>query len=236
MSRKRILVVEDEPNIATPLIDALKGENLDPSIAETISEARKAYKNNTFDAIILDVKLPDGNGFDFCEEIRLKDRVTPIIFTTSKTEDVHEVRGVTMGADDYVKKPYNPLVVALKIKRIVTRVTGVDSAPSKSSSLLTLDDEKQRITFKGKDLQSGKELANMEYKILKLLITRPGKVYTREEILGDCWGDDATSVNNDRVVDTHIRTIRRKLKDIDPDVDPKDILITHIGGGYSVKE
>ena len=236
MPRKRILVVEDEPNIATPLIDALQAENLDPSEAATISEARKAYKKNTFDAIILDVQLPDGSGFDFCEEIRLNDRVTPIIFTTSKTEDVHEVRGVTMGADDYVKKPYNPLVVALKIKRIVTRVTGIDSAPSKSSSLLNLDDERQRITFKGKVLQSGKELANMEYKILKLLITRPGKVYTREEILGDCWGSDATSVNNDRVVDTHVRTIRRKLKDIDPDVDPKDILITHIGGGYSVKE
>ena len=236
MPRKRILVVEDEPNIAAPLIDALQAENLDPSEAATISEARKAYKKNTFDAIILDVQLPDGSGFDFCEEIRLNDRVTPIIFATCLTEDLQEVRGVSMGADDYVKKPYNPLVLALKIKRIVTRVTGTDITPSKSSSLLNLDDERQRITFKGKVLQSGKELANMEYKILKLLITRPGKVYTREEILGDCWGSDATSVNNDRVVDTHVRTIRRKLKDIDPNVDPKDILITHIGGGYSVKE
>jgi two-component system catabolic regulation response regulator CreB len=231
MSRKRILVVEDEPNIATPLIDALKGENLDPSIAETISEARKAYKKNTFDAIILDVKLPDGNGFDFCEEIRLNDRVTPIIFATSYTEDLQEVRGVTMGADDYVKKPYNPLVVALKIKRIVTRVTGTDITPSKSNSLLDLDDDKRRITFKGKDLK----LVKKEYEILKFLINRSGKVYTRDEILKNCW-DKPESVT-DGVVYTHIRSIRRKLKDIAPNVNPnKDILITHIGGGFFVKE
>ena len=87
MPGKRILVGADEPKIMTPLIDALKDESLDPSEVATISEARDAYRNNTFDAIILDVMLPDGNGMDFCEEIRLNDPVIPIIFTTARDTD-----------------------------------------------------------------------------------------------------------------------------------------------------
>jgi len=229
MPGKRILVVEDEPKIMTPLIDALKDKNLDPSEAATISEARDAYRNNTFDAIILDVMLPDGNGMDFCEEIRLNDPIIPIIFTTARDTDRDEFDGLKIGAFDYVKKPYNPVNLALKIKNIVTRL---ESTPSKSNSLLYWDEGKKRITFKGEALK----LAKMEYKILKYLINNSGAIHSRDQIMQNCWPEETyIHADTERVVDVHIKTIRNKLKEIDPEVG-RDILVTHIGMGYSVEE
>jgi len=166
---------------------------------------------------------------DFCEEIRLNDPVIPIIFTTAKDTDRDEFRGLKIGAVDYVKKPYDPVNLALKIKNIVTRL---ESTPSKSNSLLYWDEGKKRITFKGEALK----LAKMEYKILKYLINNSGAIHSRDQIMQNCWPEE-TYINADteRVVDVHIKTIRNKLKEIDPEVG-RDILVTHIGMGYSVEE
>ena len=136
---------------------------------------------------------------------------------------------VTVVAFCNVKKPYNPVNLALKIKNIVTRL---ESTPSKSNSLLYWDEGKKRITFKGEALK----LANMEYKILKYLINNSGAIHSRDQIMQNCWPEE-TYINADteRVVDVHIKTIRNKLKEIDPEVG-RDILATHIGMGYSVEE
>ena len=229
MPGKRILVVEDEPKIAESLICILETDGFDPIRVATISAARQAIRENPFSLIVLDVGLPDGDGLDFCKELRKSDD-TPILFLTIEDSESDRILGLEYGADDYVTKPFSPREVSSRIKAILRRVEG--STPAKSNSLFHLDEDRKRITFKGKHL----ELANMEYKILKLLLSRPGKVFSRDQILSNCWGNAATSVNTERVVDVHINTIRDKLKEIDPKVVPKDILKTHIGTGYSVED
>ena len=224
MPSKRILVVEDEPSIADTLVHALSIESFEPTRVATISKAREALKNNTFAAIILDVGLPDGNGFDFCKEIRLNDDI-PILFLTARDDELDQVRGLEIGADDYVTKPFSPIAVVLRVKTILRRTQ--DPTPAMASKEFHVDEERQRVTFKEKAL----ELSNIEYKILKLLINAPGRVYTRDEIMDSCWSDSTMSL--DRTVDAHIKTIRKKLKAIDPD---EQILKTRVGVGYYLYE
>ena len=232
MSGNRILLIEDEPHIAEPLTLTLNKEGLDPTRVGTISDAREAYKNNTFDLIILDVKLPDGLGFDFCEEIRRNGDSIPIIFLTSLSDEVDEVRGLSIGADDYVKKPFSAIALSMRIKKILVKKEEKNSTPSLSPLQLHLDEAKKRITFKGENLN----LSAVELSILSLLLKRPGQVYSPDEIIAQCWVKGGENVNNEAVA-FHIKNIRKKFEDIDPKIDAKkDILVNHVGLGYSVKD
>ena len=227
MSIKSILVVEDEPNIAAPLIRVLKEQGFDAMRVATIFEAKDAMKNNNFSAIVLDVKLPDGNGFDFCKELR-KTNDIPILFLTSLSDEVDKIVGLEIGADDYMTKPFSSREVSAKLKAILRRVK--EHTSDSRDSQFKIDDEKKRITYKGDKVST----SNLEYKILKLLIESPGRVFSRDEIMDNCWDDSVMSLN--RTVDTHIKTIRKKIKDIDPEIDPKKILKTHTGTGFYLDE
>jgi len=227
MSIKSILVVEDEPNIAAPLIRVLKEQGFDAMRVATIFEAKDAMKNNNFSAIVLDVKLPDGNGFDFCKELR-KTNDIPILFLTSLSDEVDKIVGLEIGADDYMTKPFSSREVSAKLKAILRRVK--EHTSDSRDSQFKIDDEKKRITYKGDKVST----SNLEYKILKLLIESPGRVFSRDEIMDNCWDDSVMSLN--RTVDTHIKTIRKKIKDIDPQIDPKKILKTHTGTGFYLDE
>ena len=232
MLGNRILLVEDEPHIAEPLTLALNKEGLDPTRVGTISDAREAYKNNTFDLIILDVGLPDGLGFDFCEEIRGNGDNIPIIFLTAWSNEIDEVRGLSIGADDYVKKPFSAIALSMRIKKILVKKEEKNSTPSLSPLQLHLDEAKKRITFKGENLN----LSPIELSILSLLLKRPGQVYSPDEIIAQCWVKGGKNVNNEAVA-FHIKNIRKKFEDIDPKIDAKkDILVNHVGLGYSVKD
>jgi len=227
MSIKSILVVEDEPNIAAPLIRVLKEQGFDAMRVATIFEAKDAMTNNNFSAIVLDVKLPDGNGFDFCKELR-KTNDIPILFLTSLSDEVDKIVGLEIGADDYMTKPFSSREVSAKLKAILRRVK--EHTSDSRDSQFKIDDEKKRITYKGDKVST----SNLEYKILKLLIESPGRVFSRDEIMDNCWDDSVMSLN--RTVDTHIKTIRKKIKDIDPQIDPKKILKTHTGTGFYLDE
>ena len=232
MLSNRILLVEDEPHIADPLTLTLNKEGLDPTRVGTISDAREAYKNNTFDLIILDVKLPDGLGFDFCEEIRGNGDNIPIIFLTSFSAEVDEVRGLSIGADDYVTKPFSAIALSIKIKKILVKKEEKNSTPSLSPLQLNLDEAKKRITFKGENLN----LSSIELSILSLLLKRPGQVYSPDQIIAQCWVKGGENVNNEAVA-FHIKNIRKKIEAVDPKIDAKkDILVNHVGLGYSVKD
>ena len=232
MSRNRILLIEDEPHIAEPLTLALNKESLDPTRVGTISDAREAYKNNTFDLIILDVKLPDGLGFDFCEEIRRNGDNIPIIFLTSLSDEVDEVRGLSIGADDYVKKPFSAIALSMRIKKILVKKEEKNSTPSLSPLQLHLDEAKKRITFKGENLN----LSAVELSILSLLLKRRGQPYSPDQIIAQCWVKGGENVNNEAVA-FHIKNIRKKIEAVDPKIDAKkDILVNHVGLGYSVKD
>ena len=232
MLSNRILLVEDEPHIAEPLILALNKEGLDPTRVGTISDAREAYKNNTFDLIILDVKLPDGLGFDFCKEIRGNGDNIPIIFLTSFSAEVDEVRGLSIGADDYVTKPFSAIALSMRIKKILVKKEEKNSTPSLSPLQLHLDEDKKRITFKGENLN----LSSIELSILSLLLKRPGQKYSPDQIIAQCWVKGGENVNNEAVA-FHIKNIRKKIEAVDPKIDAKkDILVNHVGLGYSVKD
>jgi DNA-binding response OmpR family regulator len=233
MSRNRILVVEDEPHIAEPLADRLIQEGLDPTRVATIADARNAYDNNTFDLIILDVHLPDGSGFDFCKEIRRGGDKIHIIILTALSDEIDEVRGLEIGADDYVKKDTVSLkALSIKIKNYLTKNRDTESRPCLSHLQLVVDKNKKRITFKGKNL----ELTSREYSILSLLCKYPGQPYSPEEIIDKCWEGDITELNSQAVA-FHIKNIRKKIKAIDPQTNPeKDVLVNQVGIGYALKE
>ena len=224
MPDKQILVVEDEPKIAETLIHVLNEQNFEATRVATILEAREALKVNVFSAIVLDVKLPDGNGFEFCKELR-KTNGIPILFLTSISDEVDKIVGLEIGADDYVTKPFSPREVSARLKAIIKRVK--EPIPVNQNIQFKVDEEKKRITYKGKLI----ETRPIEYEILKLLIKRPGRVFSRDEIIDYCWPDNP-NMDSNRTVDTHIKTIRKKIGDIDPQTDPKSILKTSSKEGF----
>ena len=228
MSGKKILVVEDEPKIAETLIHVLNEQGFEATRVATIFEAREALIVNVFSAIVLDVKLPDGNGFEFCKELR-KTNDIPILFLTSISDEVDKIVGLEIGADDYVTKPFSPREVSARLKAIIKRVQ--EPIPVNQDIHFKVDEEKKRITYKGKLV----ETRPIEYEILKLLVKRPGRVFSREEIIEFCWPDEP-NMDSNRTVDTHIKTIRKNIGAIDPNTDPKSILKTSSKVGFYLRE
>lgn len=215
----RVLIIEDEPAIADALVFALKTDGFETLHCGTLESARKVADDCGF--LILDVGLPDGNGFDFLRELRSKSK-TPVLLLTARAEEVDRVVGLELGADDYVIKPFSPREVTARVRAILRR-----AQQNPSTSAFAVDDKKQIIRFRGNALA----LSRTEYRILALLIERPGWVYSREKIMDLAW--DMPEESFDRAVDTHIKNIRARLKEIDPDIDP---IVTHRGAGYSLRE
>jgi two-component system, OmpR family, catabolic regulation response regulator CreB len=224
--KPHILLVEDEDAIAQTLIYALSTDGFAPTHVRLLAEARAALKKEPPALAILDVGLPDGSGFDLCRELRsgaFGDARLPVLMLTARSEEVDRIVGLELGADDYVTKPFSPREVSLRVKTILRR-----SAPTKAANgkaLFRIDREAQRIEFSGQTLT----LAKREYLLLKTLLERPGRICSRDMLLDTVWGMDAES--GDRTVDTHVKTLRAKLKAIRDDIDPIE---THRGMGYSI--
>jgi two-component system catabolic regulation response regulator CreB len=226
-NQKQILIVEDEPSIADTIVYALETEGFAPTRVATLAEARVALHKTCYSAIVLDVGLPDGNGFEFCKDLR-KTSQTPVLFLTARNDEIDRIVGLEIGADDYVTKPFSPREVTARLKAIFRRV----EAPAALGCELQqqgfqVDEGKRQIHFRGQQL----ELSRYEFGILSLLLTRPGQVYSRQQIMEKVWEEPDMSLK--RTVDTHMKTLRGKLKAIAPD---EDVLITHRGVGYSIKE
>ena len=224
MPSKQVLVVEDDPKIAETLVHVLNEQGFEAIRVETIIEAREALIVNVFSAIVLDVKLPDGNGFEFCKELR-KTNDIPILFLTSISDEVDKIVGLEIGADDYVTKPFSPREVSARLKAIIKRVQ--EPIPVNQNTQFKVDEEKKRITYKDQLIDT----RPIEYEILKLLIKRPGRVFSRDDIIDYCWPDNP-NMDSNRTVDTHIKTIRKKIGEIDPQTDPKSILKTSSKEGF----
>jgi two-component system catabolic regulation response regulator CreB len=174
--------------------------------------------------VVLDIGLPDMSGIEVCRRLRQRHDV-PVIFLTARSGEVDRVVGLELGADDYVTKPFSPRELAARVKAVLRRAGRGNSAPP--SAAFALDEERRQISYFGKPL----ELSRYEYRLLCVLLKRPGRVYTREQLLELVW--DAPEASLDRTVDAHVKNIRAKLRDIRPDVDP---IATHRGTGYSLKE
>lgn len=236
---RRILIIEDEPAIADNIVYALETEGFACRWCSTGAEGLLALEEG-FDLAVLDVGLPDVSGFDLCREIRRRFAL-PILFLTARAGEIDRVVGLEIGADDYVVKPFSPRELAARIKAILRRTSappGVPplmpavpaaraSAPDAPGPPFRLDPDRFEIAYYGTPL----ELSRYEFRLLSVLLEKPGRVWTRERLMEKAWDSPESSLA--RTVDAHIKSLRAKLREIRPDVDP---IRTHRGMGYSLKE
>jgi two-component system, OmpR family, catabolic regulation response regulator CreB len=232
--RPSILVVEDEPAIADTLLYALKTEGFAPEWCTTGHAALALLDARHFALVVLDVGLPDGTGFDVCKRIRTKSSV-PIVFLTARNTELDRVLGLELGADDYLAKPFSPRELTARVKAILRRTNGTlvpggvhlmeDKTPPSNAEFI-VDEERCTITYRRVAL----ELTRYEFRLLKTLVAKPGRVFSRDQLMAAAWEDPGAS--SDRTVDAHIKTLRAKLHAVAPDADP---IQTHRGLGYSLR-
>lgn len=225
VKKQKILVIEDEPSIADNITYALKFESFDYSLTALGHEGIKLLTKEEFDLVILDVGLPDLNGFEVCKRIRETSDI-PIIFLTARGEEIDRVIGLEIGADDYVVKPFSPRELVARVKAILKRSQHTLSSVNKALQGFIVDRDKHQIKYCGKGL----ELTAYEFGILDTLLSQPERVFSREQLMSMVWSSPEESF--DRVIDTHIKTIRVKLRNIKRD---DNTITTHRGMGYSAK-
>jgi len=231
MDKPTILVVEDEPAIADTIQYALESEGFRCQRLEVGAGVVEVLDRQPVALVVLDIGLPDMSGIEVCRRIRERHDV-PVIFLTARSGEVDRVVGLELGADDYVIKPFSPRELAARAKAVLRRARrGGGTSPTAPTpppgTAFTLDEERRQISYFGTPL----ELSRYEYKLLCVLLKKPGRVYSREQLLDLVW--DSPEASLDRTVDAHVKNLRAKLRDIRPDADP---IATHRGTGYSLKE
>jgi two-component system catabolic regulation response regulator CreB len=227
--KPRILIVEDDPGIADVLVYALNADGFEAHRFATGSEALAALAQLQPALVLLDIGLPDGNGLEVFQRIRAQRPAQPVVFLTARSEEIDRVVGLELGADDYVAKPFSPRELLARVRTILRRAqrSAEPSAAPAPALPFEVDTERQRIRFYGQVL----ELSRYEYGLLRTLVARPGRVYSRDELLTLVWDQHAESL--DRTVDAHVKTLRAKLKAVAPHADP---IRTHRGSGYALAE
>jgi two-component system, OmpR family, catabolic regulation response regulator CreB len=223
---RKILLVEDEPSIADNIVYALKTEGFVPTWCQTGQDALAKFRRQAFALVILDVGLPDVSGFELCKKLRAASSV-PIMFVTARKDEIDRVVGLEIGADDYVVKPFTPRELTARVKAILRRTESGGAAPATVSPRFSIDEERCEIRYCGTPL----ELSRYEYRLLKVLVQKPGRVYSRDQLMELAWEEPDTAL--DRTVDAHIKTLRAKLRAVRDDEDP---IRTHRGLGYSLKD
>ena len=224
---RRVLIVDDEKLIVKGLKFSLEQDNMEVDVAYDGREALEKAMNNQYDIILLDVMLPELNGFEVCQQVRDFSDV-PIIMLTAKGDDMDKILGLEYGADDYITKPFNILEVKARIKAIMRRM-GKNKQQAKDTSKIIIsgdmkiDLDSRRVFIENREVN----LTAKEFDLLELLITNPNKVYNREKLLNLVWGYDYPG--DVRTVDVHVRRLREKIEN-NPS-EPKYIH-TKLGVGY----
>ena len=229
MHTQKILLVEDEQAIADTLIYALGSEGFAVRHVLLGRDALPAHGESPFDLIILDVGLPDTTGFEVLKQLRAHrdGRDVPVIFLSARAEEIDRILGLELGADDYVTKPFSPREVAARVRAILRRDVRFRRTDTPSNEVWQHDPEALRISFHGQPL----DLTRYEYLLLALLLSKPGCVFTREQIMARVWGNAPDTT--DRSIDTHIKTLRTKLRAID---QRSKAIVTHRGTGYALEQ
>lgn len=222
----RVLLVEDEPAIADTLIYALETECFSVTHALTGTDALAAFDADPHDFAILDIGLPDMTGLDVCRRLREKSSI-PILFLTARDAEVDRILGLELGGDDYVTKPFSPREIVARVRAILRRGNHQPAAGSHTPKTgLHHDLSSMRIHFDGTSL----DLTAHEYKLLLVLIEKPGRVFTRDQLLDHAWQDPGAVT--DRTVDAHIKSIRAKLRTVSPGAE--NLIETRRGLGYAL--
>ncbi|MDB5911548.1 MAG: two component transcriptional regulator, winged helix family [Ramlibacter sp.] len=236
LGKPRILVVEDESGIADTIQYVLTTDGFAPVWCSTADQALQEFRKETPALAILDVGLPDLNGFEVFKRLQELPggRDVPMIFLTARSDEIDRVVGLELGADDYIAKPFSPRELVARVRSILRR-SNRQAAPATAAIVVAaapvqpflLDEERRRIRYYGQAL----DLSRYEYGILRLLVQKPGRVFSRDELLSRVWDDDSASF--DRTVDAHIKTLRAKLKAVAPRLEP---IRTSRGAGYALSE
>lgn len=223
-----LLLVEDNETIITGLTYALSQESFEVDVARTAYETRQKLQRQSYDLLILDVSLPDGDGFEICKEVKKKDIELPIIFLTAKDEEKDVVLGLEIGADDYVIKPFRTKELISRIRTVLRRYHKKEEKSTIQIKDVTIDLAKAEI-YKGKRQVI---LTALEYKILVMLFQNQNRLITREQLLDKIW-DVAGNFVNDNTLTVYIKRIREKIEN-NP-AEP-EIIKTIRGIGYKVGE
>ena len=219
-----ILVVEDEEDIAQTICFSLKKAGMQVQWCASGQEALLAMGDHV-DLILLDQGLPDIRGFDLLKQFR-EHYDTPIIFLTAHSEEIDRIVGLEIGADDYVTKPFSPRELVARINVVLRRVHSASAInkPLSQATSFSLDENLQDAFLNGDALQ----LTKAEWLMMQLFVTHPGRVYSRRQLIDIVWSENHPS--GDRAIDTHIKTLRAKIKKADTS---KEYIVTRRGLGYS---
>ena len=227
-----ILLLEDDPAIAATVVFALEREGFAVAHHLLVGAAVQAAERQLPDAAVLDVGLPDGNGMDLCRRWRQHAspglRALPVLMLTARAEEMDRVVALETGADDYLTKPFSPRELVARLRALMRRAAlpaaGAVTAPA--LGLFEMDEAGQRIHLAGEPLA----LTRMELRLLGALLKSAGRIRSRESLLKEVWG--ALAEATDRTVDTHVKTLRAKLRECRPELD---LIHTHRGLGYSLE-
>ena len=217
---ERILVVEDEEKLAGLLRDYLAQEGFEVSMLHRGDEVESWVREHGTDLILLDLMLPGKSGLEVCKALRAGGSPISIIMVTARVDEIDRLLGLELGADDYICKPFSPREVVARVKAVLRRLKRGDAPPEAG---LTLDDSGYKASVAGRDLG----LTAVEFELLKVLVSHPGRIYTREQLMDMMYRDQR--VVSDRTVDSHVKKIRKKISAVLPD---REIVHSVYGIGY----
>lgn len=227
VSSKRVLVVEDEKDVVDLLnLNLRKAGGFVVSSASDGATGLTKARDEKPDFIILDLMLPKMSGLEVCKILKTDaaTRQIPVLMLTAKAEEIDRIVGLELGADDYVVKPFSPREVILRIKAILRRGDGKEAEERLTAGAITIDPARHQVSVNGKPVS----LTSLEFKLLRTLMQRRGRVQQRDRLLNEVWGYE--SVIDTRTVDTHVRRLREKLG------KAGDIVETVRGFGYRLRE
>ena len=222
---RHILLIEDEPSLQMTLEDRLRSEGYEVSCEDDGLRGERRAIEDSFDAIVLDLNLPSKGGLDICRDLRRRGVATPILMLTARADVVDKVLGLKLGADDYLAKPFEHMELLARLEALLRRSPGL---AGDSQSRAAFGDV--RIDFEGAAVSKGGhavELSALELRLLEFFVQHPGKVLSRDHLLDEVWGYDATPVT--RTVDVHVASLRQKLEDVPS--KPRFFVTVH-GRGY----
>jgi len=205
---KLIAIVDDEPDILSLVSLHLKKGGFRAKEFVDVDSLYRFLKSEVPDLIILDLMLPDTDGYEVCKQLKKQDQSSniPIIMLTARAEESERILGLELGADDYVTKPFSPRELVARVKAVLRRHTPQEETKKISiGGIMTIDLERYEVEIEGKRI----DLTSTEFRILQLLVSKKGWVFSREKILQHLWGDDKMVL--DRTVDVHIKHLREKL-------------------------
>lgn len=224
----RILVIDDEPAVVDVVVYSLRRSGFVVHVAGTLAEARRFLGAQTFDLLVLDLGLPDGDGMELCRQVR-SGSALPVLILTCRDDEVDRVVGLESGADDYVVKPFSPRELVARVRAILRRTVGPEpdqGAPVVVHGAVRVDPGHHRATLR----EIAVPLTRIEFDLLYLLFRAPLRVFSRDELVERVYRGEA--LVSDRTIDSHVKGLRRKFERIDASADPVE---TVFGVGYRAR-